>query len=458
MAILKQFFVCTVLLCVSNLLLAAEPTTSEDDSSPTEQTVNVNNITKDKDIAARLERILAASGWIQDSTVKVDQGVVILTGIANSQKHSDWAEDLAKRTSDVTAVINKIQLSKTDAWSLEPAKKEAKSLLERFNKALPTLAIVILILILTWIISRLFFKFINKILSKRIDSPFIQSLSAKLLTLPLLLIGFYLVMRISGMSQLATTIIGGTGLMGLILGIAFRDIVENFLASVLISVQRPFRISDIIEVDGCHGVVQNVTTRGTVIMTLEGNYIQIPNSTIYKSTITNYTANPKTRGEFIVGIGYTDNISQTQALIKQLLSNHVAVIKDPEPQVLVENLAASTVNLIVYFWIDNRQHSRQKVRSALLKQTKLELDKAGISMPDEAREVVFPEGITINDESTNNPPSSKEKTSSTTSSKTSESTAKADDTEDLSSEVNDIQEQSKDFPLIQDNKDLINKD
>src|SRR5690606_3279323 len=125
---------------------------------------------------------------------------------------------------------------------------------------------------------------------------------------PVLLIGIYLVLRITGLTKIAATVVGGTGLIGLILGFAFRDIVENFLASVLISIQRPFRLGETIQVLNFTGVVQAVTTRGTVLMTLEGNHVQIPNTTIYKEAIVNLSANPNIRMDFMVGIGYDASI------------------------------------------------------------------------------------------------------------------------------------------------------
>jgi len=80
----------------------------------------------------------------------------------------------------------------------------------------------------------------------------------------------------------------------------------------------------------------------------------------------------------------------------QVLTSHPAVIDEPEPLVLVEELGASTVNLHVYFWIDGHQHSSLKTRSSVVRLVKRAFEKAGVSMPDEAREVVFPHGVPVN--------------------------------------------------------------
>ncbi|MEC9372522.1 MAG: mechanosensitive ion channel domain-containing protein, partial [Planctomycetota bacterium] len=174
-----------------------------------------------------------------------------------------------------------------------------------------------------------------------------------------------------------------------------RDIAENFLASLLLSIQRPFRLGDLIEVDGHLGIVRKVTSRGTLLIDFDGNHIQIANSTVYKNTIKNYTANPLVRINFMVGIGYDDTISHAQQIIRGVLDAHPSVLSDPEPLVLVEQAGASTINLRVYAWIDGARHSMLKMKSSLIRLVVNALADAGVSMPDEAREVIFPKGVPI---------------------------------------------------------------
>ena len=187
--------------------------------------------------------------------------------------------------------------------------------------------------------------------------------------------------------------------MGLIIGFAFKDIAENFISSLLLSVQKPFKIDDVIEIDGRIGVVKQVTARATTLVDFNGDHIQIPNATVYKNVIRNLTANPKSRGQFIIGIGYDSSIVQAQQLAIKVLESTEAVLDDPEPQVLVDVLASSTVNLKVYFWIDTHQHSINKVASFLMRTIMREFEHQGISMPDDAREIIFPEGIVLRQDS-----------------------------------------------------------
>jgi small-conductance mechanosensitive channel len=215
------------------------------------------------------------------------------------------------------------------------------------------------------------------------------------ISIPVLLLGIYFVLQVAGLTRLAVTVLGGTGLVGIIVGFAFRDIAENFLASLLLSVRNPFSTGDLIEVAGETGIVQNLNTRSTVLLTLDGNHVQIPNATVFKSTIKNYSSTPTRRAQFLVGIGYDSSVAQAQMLISGILKEHPAVLDQPEPLVLVDELGAATVNLRVSYWFDSRTYSPAKANSALLRLTKNVLLEAGIELPDPAREVVFPKGVPL---------------------------------------------------------------
>ena len=222
-----------------------------------------------------------------------------------------------------------------------------------------------------------------------------RNIISKVFAFIVFLFGLYLILRVSGLTRLAITVLGSTGILGLIIGFAFRDIAENFLASILLSMQNPFAKSDLIQVRDVEGYVLSINTRYTLLMTRNGNHVQIPNTIIYKEMITNFSANPNTRFEFTIGIGYDDSISNAQSVALKVLQNHYAVIKDPESLVLVDNLGNATVNLRVIFWIDITHYSQEKVHSAMIRLVKEAFEKEEISMPDEAREILFPKGVAV---------------------------------------------------------------
>ena len=357
--------------------------------------VEVSPSVGDEAIAQRLERILSATGWFDGSAVTTDEGVVFLSGTADTSGHREWAGQLARGTEGVVAVVNKLGLAQQSPWDLTETWIDLRAIAVQAARSTPLILIALLLLLVTTLVSAASVRAVRGLLSKRLDSLLLRHLIARAAAVPIFLFGLYLVLKLSGLTGLALTVLGGTGLAGLIIGFAFRDIAENFLSSILISSQRPFAIGDLIEVAGHKGFVQQVNTRSTLLMTLEGNHVQIPNSAVYKGTIINFTANPRMRADFTVGIGYNDSIHVAQETALEVLRDHPAVVNDPEPLVLVASLGASTVNLALFFWIDVSQYSQVRVLSAVIRLTKRAFERAGISMPDEAREVVFPEGIPI---------------------------------------------------------------
>ncbi len=364
----------------------------------TNRSIEVEGIIPDRAIQRRIFTILQSSGWFDELEVKVSQGIVMLGGRTQRNAYFQWAEAIAVRTEDVVAVMNNMEVKPEADWTFEPALIEAQRLLDRIIGALPLLLLSAIVLLLTLLMARAFSGVVYRFLAPRLDSDILRRLVSRICSVPVFIFGIYIVLNITGLGNLAATVIGGTGLLGLVIGIAFRDITENFLASILISVQRPFKLGDFVKVGEFTGFVQAVTTRGTVLMTDEGNHVQIPNSVIYKQPIINYSANPLVRLEVQVGIGYDASIAKAQALAMELLQGHPAALDEPEPLVLVDKLAASTVNLRMFFWVNAAEHSVLKVKSSVLRLLKRTYIQHQISMPDDAREVIFPQGLALSQE------------------------------------------------------------
>jgi small-conductance mechanosensitive channel len=345
--------------------------------------VDVQPVARDDQIRQRIADILQTTGWFGTPAVTVQDGIVFLKGTTENDESRRWAGDLARNTEGVVAVVNQIDVAPTTVWDFAPTFQVLDDLARNFVRLLPLMVVAVVVGLLSWIVARLTMRLLR------------HGLEARAGGLVVLLAGVYLVLRIAGLTQLALTVVGGTGLIGLVVGIAFRDITENFLASLFLSLQQPFREGDLVEVAGITGFVQRLTSRTTVLMTPDGNQVQVPNSTVFRSTLRNFTSNPNRRDDFLVGIGYDDSIAFAQEIALKVLAEHPAVLTEPEPMVLVENLGPATVNLRVYFWLDGGRHSLLKVKSSVIRLVKRAFQDAGISMPDEAREVTFPDGVPV---------------------------------------------------------------
>lgn len=447
-------------ICLSLFSLAVAQPLGIDESPPPEEApaetptkVDVNPLVEDTEIAARLTRILEATDWFRESRVRVDEGVVFLQGEADTEQHREWAGRLATNTQDVVAVVNQMGVLQRSMWDLSPAFDDLQQLAAEAVRNSPLFLVGLLTLVLTWWISKWTVRSAGTLFRKRFKSQLLSDVAARAAGVPMFLLGLYLVLRISGLTRLAMTVIGSTGLIALVIGFAFRDIAENFLASILISIQQPFARGDLIKVAGYMGYVQSVNARSALLMTLDGNHVQIPNATIYKEIITNFTANPNARYDFLVGIGYGDSISKAQAVALEVLQEHPAVVDDPEPMVLVESLGSATVNLRVYFWVDVAKYSPLKVCSAVIRLTKRAFEQSGISMPDEAREIVFPEGVPVRTLPETAEPSSAE-TEQPAASETEEAASTAEG--DLASQAVEIQQQAQQSRNPEAGQDLLN--
>lgn len=357
--------------------------------------VEVEPVAKDDQIRLRISNILKTTSWFSEPKVTVQEGIVFLKGTTENDESKQWAGDLAKNTEGVVAVVNQIEVVPTTVWDFEPTFQILNDLTRRFLRLLPLIVVALVVIVISWILAKLTVYLLRRGPLGRSLSHLLREVMARAGGMLVMLVGLYLVLRIAGLTQLALTLVGGTGLIGLVLGIAFRDITENFLASVFLSLQQPFREGDLVEVAGVTGFVQRLTSRTTVLMTLDGNQVQVPNSTVFKSTIRNFTSNPNRREDFMVGIGYDDSITLAQEVALKVLADHPAILDEPEPLVLVENLGASTVNLRVYFWLDGTLHSWAKVKSSVIRHVKRAFQQSGISLPDEAREVTFPNGVPV---------------------------------------------------------------
>lgn len=361
-----------------------------------EGTVDVTDQLDDARIARRLTEILEATERIDALDVRVKEGVVFLSGSAGDLDDRDLAASIARRLDGVVAVVNNIGIDPGPVWTLSPARNELAAIWRQVIASAPLVVVGALALLLTLAVAGTVSRALSKLFERFTDSELLRGVIRKAVFVVIVLIGLYVALRISGLTRVAITVVSGTGIIGLVLGFAFRDIAENFLASLLLSIQRPFRLGDVIEVDGHTGVVRKVTSRGTLLIDFDGNHIQIANSTVYKSTIRNFTANPKVRLTFTVGIGYDDDIARAQAIVHDMLERHAAVLEDPRPLVLAEELGSASVVLRVYFWIDGHEHSMLKMKSSVIRLAVDELEAQGVSMPDEAREVIFPQGVPVN--------------------------------------------------------------
>ena len=391
-----QFAAIWLLVALIWLPAAAQDTapTEEDVAAPV-QAVAVEPVARDDAIVKRIQEILQATGWFENARVSVDDGVVFIDGVTGSAERRAWAREMAQKTQDVVAVVNRVTVEKKVEWSFEPAFDQITAMVRSIVQALPLIVLALIELPLAWIFASLIALLARHLMRNSTPSPFLRDILARAISLPVFFLGLYIVLEAAGLTRLAVSLVGGAGVLGIVIGFAFRDIAEICLASLLLSIRRPFRAGDYVNVADYTGYVQSMNTRSTLLLSPEGNHVQVPNSTIFKNVITNFSTAPTRREVLTVGIGYDAQVAEAQEIIIGVLSNHAAVIADPSPLVLVDELGSSTVNLKIYYWFDGENFSQVKAKSAILRLIKKALVEADISMPDDAREIIFPDGVPV---------------------------------------------------------------
>lgn len=235
-----------------------------DEPVPSEQAVTIEPVARDEAIEERIGRILQATGWYRNVAIAVDEGIVFLDGIAGSQEQRTWARDLAARTEGTVAVVNRIEVREEVSWNFAPAFSEIEMLARRIVVVLPLIALAIVILPVAWWLSSAIASGMRRLLAPRVEQAFLRNVIARVIAIPVLLLGVYLMLQVAGLTGLAVSLLGGAGVIGIVLGFAFRDIAENFLASLMLSIWRPFRQGDVIGVAGFEGVAQTMNTRSTI--------------------------------------------------------------------------------------------------------------------------------------------------------------------------------------------------
>ena len=265
---------------------------------------------------------------------------------------------------------------------------------EQFLNALPRLVLGLVVLVGIWVGAARLSQFLSRKLAARADDPLLARFLAQIARWVVVLIGVLLSLQIIGFSGVVGGLVAGAGVSAFIVGFAFKDIAENFLAGVILAFNRPFSLFDTIAVQEVMGRVQALNIRTTLVKTFDGKDVYIPNSMILKDKVTNYTRDGFIRQEFLVGIDFEDDVSGASKLILDQIRQEADVLQTAphEPFVVVDELATSTVNLRVLFWTDSEDYRRGvlELRSRVMDRTKTVLAKNGYSLPPDITEIRLP--------------------------------------------------------------------
>lgn len=375
---MRIFKLLALILC---LFAPAAPIFAQDGTITTGTGSSAEQAQTDAAIATRIRDILHELDGYEDVTVSVNSGIVTLRGTTLDVAQAEELVDLVGRVEGVVAIENEVTISTDVRRRLEPMVERIQLRFWQGVAFLPLVAIAIVafsvVLFIGFFIARR-----KQPWDRLAPNAFIADIFRAIIRIATVIGALVVALDILGATALLSTILGAAGIIGLAIGFAVRDTVENFIASVLLSVRQPFAPNDAIEINGDEGKVIRLTSRATIILSFDGNHIRIPNATVFKSRILNYSRNPERRFAIDIGVAYGTDLAMAKALAEDTLKALPFVLATPSVSVWTTELGGSDIGMKLTAWIDQRNTGLLAARSEAIRQVLLAFETAGIEMPE----------------------------------------------------------------------------
>ncbi len=264
-----------------------------------------------------------------------------------------------------------------------------------FLTLLPQLGVAIIVLVLTWALAsfagRIARAALNTARLRRALVDLVQTLLAALIWIFGLLLAATIVFPSITPSQL----LGALGVGGIAVGLAFRDIFENFMAGIMIMARKPMRIGDTIEVNDIIGRVEEITMRDTYVRKLSNELVLLPNSVLFKNPVDVLTDSDTRRYEIIVGVAYGADAAIARDVIQQSVEQVEGLDRDQEVEVYAREFGSSSIDFTVRWWAKSTMQQMHETRSHVVLSIKAALDDADIEIPFPYRTLTFAEPLRI---------------------------------------------------------------
>lgn len=257
---------------------------------------------------------------------------------------------------------------KLDAW------------LDGLFRLLPNIAIAIVVLVLFYFLGR-YFGGVARRAAKRRDRPSLGDVGGSLLRWTISIVGLMLAITIVAPSLTPGDLIAGLGVSSVAIGFAFKDILQNMLAGILILLRQPFAVGDQIVSGGHEGTVERIETRATLIKTYDGRRVVIPNADIYTDSVIVNTAFDTRRSQYDVGVGCNDDWNEARRLMKEAAEGVEGVLSDPGVETIPIELGDSANVIRLRWWTKSDRASQIHTFGEVLQAVYIKLDSAGIDMP-----------------------------------------------------------------------------
>jgi len=376
---MRYLLLIAVLSCLAAPVAAQDPTTTIDTVATTQQ---------DGAIAARLQDILGVLGGYDAVSVAVQEGVVTFDGTVTNASDAARLDDLANRVAGVVATRNNVAETSDVGARLNPVLDRFQTRIAQTIAFMPLLAVATVVFALIvwggfWIARR------PQPWNRLAPNPFIAEIFRQIVRLGFVVLALVIALDILSATALLGTILGAAGIVGLALGFAVKDTVENFIASIMLSIRQPFQPNDLIEINGDQGKVIRLTSRATILLSNDGNHIHIPNATVFSNRLINYTRNAERRFQFRIDVSRDSDLSAARALIEATIQDLPFVLDAPAAQVWITALEAGGIAMQATGWIDQRSASLTLAQGEAIRKVKRALEAAGITIPDNTQSIAI---------------------------------------------------------------------
>ncbi len=235
-----------------------------------------------------------------------------------------------------------------------------------------------MILLFTYFIGKIIAGVVNWLLERKVNLPKLaENLIARTIKNIVLLIGF--VIALTALEVDVTPIAAAIGATGLVVGLALQGTLSNFASGLMILINRPFDVGNVVSAGGVTGTIDQMNLVSTKFRTFDNQTIYVPNNEIWDNVITNITANRTRRVDLEFGVGYGDDFEQAEQIIRDVARSHELVHAEPPPEVVMHDLRDSSVNIICRAWANTSDW--WQVKTDLVREVKRRFDAAGISIP-----------------------------------------------------------------------------
>jgi len=254
--------------------------------------------------------------------------------------------------------------------------------LDLFLAFLPRLILGLAVFLIIYLFGKLSASAVVQIIKRNNFPETYHAFFRKMVKGIFVLIGFVIFLNLIGYNTLAASLVAGGGLTAVMLGFAFKDIGENFLAGFFLAFSRPFTTDDVIETEGIMGTVESIELRHTHIRTPDGCDVFVPSSQLFTKPLYNYTRDGLRRGSFTVGIDYGDDSGSAATLLLNTTRETKGVLSSPESVVQIKSFESAFVEIQVFFWIEakNQEKTLAMIRTHVMDRCRSALRENGFTI------------------------------------------------------------------------------